>query len=136
MLCGLSACRQGTDVDPSWATVALPGEAHVVDTPMANVGAALFRTRCAACHMLAGAGGALGPDLSGVTLRRSPAWIHAMITNPDSMLRADSTARTLYERYEMRMLDVDAEPAEVRALVEYIWWVDRSAKALPPPDGE
>lgn len=37
---------------------------------------------CAACHVVHGAGGVMGPDLSDVGLRRSPAYIREALTEP------------------------------------------------------
>jgi len=39
---------------------------------------------CSACHMIAGVGGAVGPDLSKVGLRRDKAWIEAQLKAPKS----------------------------------------------------
>ncbi len=125
ILCGLSACGQEVEVDPAWADLSLPADAHVVDEDLANAGADLFRTRCSACHYIGGDKKGLGPNLEGVTERRTQAWMRAMIANPDSMLTADSAAIALYQEYGLRMLNVDLSAAGVRAVLEYIWWMDR-----------
>jgi len=125
MVCGLSACRQAVEADPAWAAVDLPADPHTVDPGMANAGADLFRTKCTACHYIGGEGGGLGPNLQGVTKRRSQTWMRAMIANPDSMLANDSTAKALLEQYGVRMIGVGAQPAEIRAILEYLWWRDR-----------
>ena len=39
---------------------------------------------CSACHMIAGVGGAVGPDLSKVGLRRDKAWIGVHLKAPKS----------------------------------------------------
>jgi mono/diheme cytochrome c family protein len=46
--------------------------------------AALFRNRypCLGCHELDGTGGRIGPSLTGLKARRSPAFVVAMITDP------------------------------------------------------
>ena len=67
----------------------------------------------------------LGPNLAGVTERRDIGWIRAMISHPDSMLEADTTAARLYGEYGVRMLNVGADDAEVRALLEFLWRADR-----------
>jgi mono/diheme cytochrome c family protein len=124
---GLSACRKGSDVDPSWADRPLPSSERLIDARMADAGASLFRQNCAACHYIGGddpeAG--LGPNLEGVTHRRDPIWIRSMIANPDSMLDADTISGRLFDEYGIRMLNVGAEPAEVRALLEFLWRADR-----------
>ncbi len=47
-------------------------------------GAQLYATKgaCAQCHTLNGRGGAIGPDLSGIGLRRSPAFLRRALTEP------------------------------------------------------
>lgn len=47
-------------------------------------GAALYRERgnCALCHQLHGYGGAIGPDLTDVGLRRSAAYLRTSVVNP------------------------------------------------------
>jgi len=49
-------------------------------------GEELYRTKggCARCHTLAGRGGALGPDLTEVGARRSPAYLREALTNPEA----------------------------------------------------
>lgn len=39
---------------------------------------------CIGCHVINGAGGSVGPDLSHIGSKRSEAWIKQQITNPDS----------------------------------------------------
>jgi mono/diheme cytochrome c family protein len=48
-------------------------------------GAVLFqKERCIYCHRFKGNGGAIGPDLTRVTTRRSDEWIRDQIRNPRS----------------------------------------------------
>ncbi len=54
--------------------VVLPGEA--------KRGAALYARDCASCHMIAGRGGAFGPDLTGIGARRSPQHLRESLVNP------------------------------------------------------
>jgi putative heme-binding domain-containing protein len=50
----------------------------------AKRGEALYRTKgaCAECHMLAGNGGAFGPDLSGIGASRSPQHLRESLLDP------------------------------------------------------
>ncbi|UCC24469.1 MAG: cytochrome c [Gemmatimonadales bacterium] len=120
---GAAACDPNLGVEDSWAQAPLPEPGALVDPQMADVGAELFRRNCVACHSLGG-GSVVGPDLAGVTFRRTPYWIRAMIANPDSMLRADSTARALLATYQVPMLDRRLDAARVRAIVEFLWRAD------------
>ena len=72
-----------------------------------------------ACHKI-GEGRLVGPDLAGVTDRRSFTWIYSMMMNPDSMLRSDSTAQGLLGEYFTPMPNQKIQPEEARALYEYL----------------
>lgn len=91
-----------------------------VDEELAERGEEFFQSRgCVACHKI-GEGQLVGPDLAGVTERRSYEWTLAMITNPDSMLRTDSIARQLLSEYFTPMSDQGVTAEEARALWEYM----------------
>ncbi len=52
-------------------------------TSAARAGRALFQSQqCQGCHLVAGKGGSVGPDLTDVGLRHSPGWIHSFIEMP------------------------------------------------------
>jgi mono/diheme cytochrome c family protein len=57
---------------------------------------ALIRDRlpCLGCHQLRGEGGRIGPDLATVARRRSPAYIHAMIADPQGTVPGTVMPRT------------------------------------------
>lgn len=89
---------------------------------------AVFRGRCAGCHSV-GRGDVVGPDLRGVTRRRSPEWLHSFIRSPEAVLRSgDPVAAGLFARYRERMPDHDLAPEEIDALLAYI--------AAGGPDGQ
>lgn len=50
---------------------------------------------CLACHALNGDGGSIGPDLTTVRERRSPAYIAAMISDPQRVVPGSVMPRTL-----------------------------------------
>jgi putative heme-binding domain-containing protein len=53
-------------------------------------GAALYRAKgCAGCHMIAGKGEGLGPELTDIGARRNPAYLRQVLTNPASALPED-----------------------------------------------
>ncbi|MEK6303012.1 MAG: c-type cytochrome [Acidobacteriota bacterium] len=57
--------------------VKLPGDA-------AN-GKRLYESNgCAACHIVSGSGGVLGPELTDIGARRSPGYLHAAVVDPAS----------------------------------------------------
>lgn len=91
-----------------------------VDASLAGRGEDLFAAKgCIGCHTIGG-GRLTGPDLQGVTDRRSYEWIVAMITNPDSMLRVDPVAKQLLGEYLTPMLNTNTSPDEARAIYEYL----------------
>lgn len=91
-----------------------------VDQALAAQGAELFKSRgCVACHTFGG-GRLVGPDLMGLTDRRTFEWTYAMITSPDSMLANDETARALLAEYYTPMPDQNVQPDEAMALYEHI----------------
>lgn len=108
-----------------YAGAPLPAAAIPVDTVLADVGRRLFRKRCSACHAITGES-RVGPDLAGVTGRRSLAWIRSMILAPDSMTAEDPVARDLKEAYDVQMLTPRTfEGVHALALVEFLRRVDR-----------
>ena len=114
----------------AWAGAPLPAPDAPVDSALAEVGAELFRAKCSGCHVIYGEPH-LGPDLAGVTHRRSPAWIRGMILAPDSMTEADPEARSLKARYEVQMMVPGGmAPVQARAVLEFLRRVDG-----PPPTG-
>jgi mono/diheme cytochrome c family protein len=50
---------------------------------------------CLGCHRLNGEGGTIGPDLTTVRQRRSPAYIAAMIADPQRVVPGSAMPRTL-----------------------------------------
>ena len=62
-------------------------------------GRSIYETRgaCASCHILAGSGRGVGPELSEVGLRRNAEYLRRALTNPDAdypMLNKPMTGRT------------------------------------------
>lgn len=119
------AAVQGDEQPPAGAGGTEPAgsvrqSAGEVDMELAARGGELFtRKGCVACHKI-GEGRLVGPDLMGVTERRSYEWIYAMVTAPDSMLRSDSTAKALFAEYFTPMPDQKVQPDEGQALYEYL----------------
>jgi len=106
------------------APAGLPTTGGPIDPALADLGAELVRTRCSACHAVTGQM-RLGPNLAGVTLRRSLPWIRSMMLRPDSMTRADPYARALRDAYGVQMkVPGTFGPTHARAVIEFLRRVD------------
>lgn len=102
------------------ATLPVTEPTGSIDEALAEQGEALFQSKgCIACHTFGG-GRLTGPDLAGVTQRRSFEWIYHQVMSPDSMTANDPTARQLMAEYMTQMPNLTLQPEEARALYEYM----------------
>lgn len=81
---GSSLSRRGVVVSHRGAargySLARPADTSTVREILEAIeGQALFQEKCVACHTI-GQGDRVGPDLAGVTARRSHAWLEAWIS--------------------------------------------------------
>ncbi len=92
-----------------------------VDTAAAKRGESLFQGRgCVGCHSI-GKGKRAGPDLAGVTQRRSRDWLRRWMGNPTPMFDTDSTAKALLAQYNnTKMPNLRLNEDEIEALLQYI----------------
>lgn len=89
------------------------------DPALAARGESLMQSKgCIACHTLGG-GRLVGPDLAGVSERRDDAFIVGMITNPDSMLANNATAKQLLAEYFTPMANQGVSRDDALALLAY-----------------
>lgn len=95
--------------------------ANVTSLPEMSSGEELFRSRCTACHTIAGADG-LGPDLKGVVERRERAWLTRFLREPDVMLKEnDPLAQALLTKYgNVPMPNLRLSDADIQALIEFL----------------
>ncbi len=86
-----------------------------------QAGSAMFVKLCAGCHSI-GRGDRVGPDLDGLTLRRSRAWISEFLTNPIKMrARKDPIALALAAKYPaVRMPYLKINESDAADLISYI----------------
>ena len=93
-------------------------------------GEAFFQQNCTSCHSIGG-GPLVGPDLKGVTHRRSREWLEHFIQNPQATIDSgDSYAHELVEHSNGIVMPQvpGVTPAVAKALVDFL---DSSAK---PPE--
>lgn len=80
--------------DGNEVTVSLPTDAPAVTEERSTAGvvaavsgeAAIAKYGCAACHVISGTGGNLGPDLTGLSERMDSAGVHQAIADPNVVI--------------------------------------------------
>ena len=93
----------------------LPAE---IDQAMADNGAAVFKSKCTACHKIGKK--FIGPAPNGIFKKRSPEWVMNMILNPDEMVQKDPIAKALLMEYNgSPMANQNLTEEEARSVVEY-----------------
>jgi len=95
--------------------------AWLVSWPAAADPATTFARKCSSCHTF-GRGIFVGPDLMGVTERRSRAWLSAWIPSSETLIKAgDAAANELFTKFKsQRMPDQTLSAVEIAALIEYL----------------
>lgn len=97
-----------------------------VDEAKARLGEALFKDKgCSACHAFGKR--VTGPDLAGVSMRRTQAWMESQILHPDLMVKQDPIARGLFAQFALQMPNQGLTPDEARAVIEYFKHQDHEA---------
>ncbi len=90
-----------------------------LDEAKAEEGEKLFQTKgCSACH---GFGRRIsGPDLNGVTGRRTARWMETQILHPDKMTHQDPISRSLFATYALQMPNQGLTPDQARSVIEFL----------------
>jgi cytochrome c551/c552 len=101
------------------------GESPVAEA-LAEKGAALFKSKgCTACHAY---GKRLtGPDLKGVTQRRTTKWMEQQILHPEIMTKEDPISRELMAQYALQMSNQGLTPDEATSVIEYLKKLDEES---------
>lgn len=99
-----------------------------VDHDAAEAGEKLFTAKaCSGCHAFGRR--VTGPDLAGVTHRRSREWMTSQMQHPEVMTKQDPVARELYAKYMVQMPNLSVTDDEAHKLVEY--FKSRDAASAP-----
>jgi putative heme-binding domain-containing protein len=92
----------------------------------AEKGEEIFQSNCAGCHTI-GKGTLVGPDLSGVTLRREENWLIRQIKDPDGLIaEKDPTALKLLKDFNMPMVALGLSDTEIAAIISYLKNIDKN----------
>jgi nitrite reductase (NO-forming) len=102
----------------------LPATEAAPTDPDAAAGKLAFESKCLACHSI-GQGKKLGPDLFGVTKRRSDGWLARWLKSPETMLTSDADARAMLKEFNnIPMPDQSLSDAEIKQYIRYFHWAD------------
>lgn len=102
----------------------LPSVAQAQSSP--EEGGKLYQQYCVSCHTVGG-GRLVGPDLKGVTERRSQEWLVRFITEPDQMRKDDPIAIANLKEFGVPMPRLGLTEQQVTALLAYF----KTAQAAP-----
>ena len=92
-----------------------------------------FESKCLACHSV-GQGRKLGPDIAGVTKRRTDAWLTQWLKSPDKMLQTDADAKAMLKEFNnLPMPNQGLSDAEIAQYLAYFHWVDAQPMPATPP---
>ena len=91
-----------------------------------DVGEEIFQSNCAGCHTI-GKGNSVGPDLSGVTIRREENWLIRQIKDPDGLVEEkDPVALQLLKEFNMPMVALGLSDEEIKEIILYLKNIDKN----------
>ena len=100
------------------------------DEARAEKGKSLFSTKgCTACH--AQGRRLTGPDLAGVSMRRTQIWLEHQILDPATMAQEDPIARGLMAIHALQMPKQGLTDEEAKAVIEFFKQHDQAAGLAP-----
>lgn len=101
-------------------------------------GKELYDKLCAGCHSIGG-GDSGGPDLKGVTAKRSHEWLESVIIEPDKLTaKKDPIQLELVKKYGYEMPNLGVGHDDALKIITYISGADSAggAAAASPPASE
>lgn len=92
-----------------------------INNIQAQDGETLFKQNCTACHTVGG-GRLVGPDLQGITQKRSEDWLIKFIKSSQTLIKSgDEEAQAIFEEYnEVMMPDQNLSDDEIKSVLTYI----------------
>jgi len=87
----------------------------------AQTGEEFFKQKCSACHTI-GKGKLVGPDLSGITKKRTEEWLLKFITSSQTFINSgDEEAKKIFEENnKVIMPDPGLNETEIKGILAYI----------------
>jgi nitrite reductase (NO-forming) len=114
----------------------MPATEAAPSDPEGVAGKLAFESKCLACHSV-GQGRKLGPDVAGVTKRRSDDWLARWLKSPEKMLETDAVAKAMLKEYNnIPMPNQNLSDAEIRQYIKYFHWIDAQPAAAMAHGGE
>ncbi len=91
-----------------------------IGTVKAQDGEAIFKQSCGMCHSV-GKGRVVGPDLKGVTTKRTEEWLYKFIKGSQSFIKeGDADAKAIYDEYQVIMPDQNLSQEEIKSILTFI----------------
>lgn len=91
-----------------------------------EIGGEIFQDNCSGCHTI-GKGNSVGPDLSGVTIRREENWLIRQIKDPDGLVEEkDPIALQLLKEFNMPMVALGLSDEEIKEIILYLKNLDKN----------
>ena len=92
---------------------------EAVDAAKADLGKAIFSTKCTTCHKLNDEK-FVDPGLKDITKLRTPEWILNMMTNPAERIKTDPVAKKLFEENLVPMTFQNVSDDDAKNILEYL----------------
>ena len=123
-----SACDK-SDPKAGKAEAAAPQE-----TAEVKAGRTTFEQKCVACHTI-GQGDRTGPDLRGVTHRRTTKWLESWLRDPVSMGESDHVGKELSAKFgNVIMPNFGLSDPQIRELVAFLDYASATGGYQPPKE--
>lgn len=103
----------------------------------AQDGEGLFKQNCGACHKVGG-GRLVGPDLAGVTTKRSEEWLMKWTKGSQALIKSgDADAKAIFDEFGGLVMPDQALPdGDIKAIYAFISAKSSGASATASAEGE
>ncbi|MCC7301297.1 MAG: c-type cytochrome [Bacteroidia bacterium] len=118
-----------------WISIGIFTLAFTATPVHAQDGAALFKANCTACHKDGGGGRLVGPDLAGVTTKRTEEWLLKWTKSSTAFIASgDADAKAIFDEFnQITMQDFpNLSDADLKAIYAYVATWGASAPTPTP----